>query len=191
MKNREAFSTNLSRCDRGRAMIDDTLRLFFALPCPPEQAAAICAWREDQALDGRAVSRDNLHLTLAFLGAQPREHLDALLQMAATVHAEAFSLTLDRLTTIGKGFICLQPASTPPALLQLVEALSERLAALGVVLDCRPFLPHLTLSRQARSRAQQPAPDFTWHVDRFVLYRSVNTADGVRYDELGSWPLLP
>ena len=36
-----------------------------------------------------------------------------------------------------------------------------------------------------------PAPDFTWHVDRFVLYRSVNTADGVRYDELGSWPLLP
>ncbi|UIP32098.1 2'-5' RNA ligase family protein [Stutzerimonas kunmingensis] len=92
-------------------MIDNTLRLFFALPCPPEQAAAVCAWREDQALDGRAVSRDNLHLTLAFLGAQPREHLDALLQMAATVHAEAFSLTLDRLTTIGKGFICLQPAS--------------------------------------------------------------------------------
>ncbi|WP_278378403.1 RNA 2',3'-cyclic phosphodiesterase [Stutzerimonas kunmingensis] len=172
-------------------MIDNTLRLFFALPCPPEQAAAICAWRDDQAIDGRAVPQDNLHLTLAFLGAQPREHLDALLQMAATVHAEAFSLSLDRLTTIGKGFICLQPASTPPALLQLVEALSERLAALGVVLDCRPFLPHLTLSRQARSRVQQPAPDSTWHVDRFVLYRSVNTADGVRYDELGSWPLLP
>jgi len=191
VKSREAFSTHLCRCDREPAMIDDTLRLFFALPCPPEQAAAICAWRDDQALDGRAVSRDNLHLTLAFLGAQPKEHLDALLQMAATVHAEAFSLSLDRLTTIGKGFICLQPASTPPALLQLVEALSERLAALGVVLDCRPFLPHLTLSRQARSRAQQPAPDFTWHVDRFVLYRSVNTADGVRYDELGSWPLLP
>jgi len=172
-------------------MSEENLRLFFALPCPPEQAAAICAWRDDQAIDGRAVPRDNLHLTLAFLGAQPREHLDALLQMAATVHAEAFSLTLDRLTTIGKGFICLQPASTPPALLQLAEALSERLAALGVVLDCRPFLPHLTLSRQARSRAQQSAPDFTWHVDRFVLYRSVNTADGVRYDELGSWPLLP
>lgn len=62
-------------------MIDDTLRLFFALPCPPEQAADICAWREDQALDGRIVPQDNLHLTLAFLGAQPREHLDALLQM--------------------------------------------------------------------------------------------------------------
>ncbi|MBU2013331.1 MAG: RNA 2',3'-cyclic phosphodiesterase [Gammaproteobacteria bacterium] len=170
-------------------MSEETLRLFFALPCPPEQAAAICAWRDDQALDGRAVPRDNLHLTLAFLGAQPKDHLDALLQMAATVQTDSFSLTLDRLTTIGKGFICLQPSNTNPALLQLVEALSERLAALGVVLDCRPFLPHLTLSRQARSRPQQPAPDFTWHVDRFVLYRSRNTEDGVRYDELGSWPL--
>jgi 2'-5' RNA ligase len=170
-------------------MSEESLRLFFALPCPPAQAAAICAWRDSQDFDGRAVVRDNLHLTLAFLGAQPKHHLDALLQMAATVQAEAFSLTLDRLTTIGKGFICLQPGTTPPELLQLVEALTERLAALGVVLDCRPFLPHLTLSRQARSRPHQPAPDFTWHVDRFVLYLSRNTAEGVRYDELGSWPL--
>ncbi|MCQ4295487.1 RNA 2',3'-cyclic phosphodiesterase [Pseudomonas stutzeri] len=170
-------------------MIDDTLRLFFALPCPPEQAAAICAWRDSQDFDGRAVARDNLHLTLAFLGAQPTHHLDALLQMAATVQAEAFSLTLDRLTTIGKGFICLQPGTTPPELLRLVAALSERLAALGVVLDCRPFLPHLTLSRQARSRPQKLAPGFAWQVDRFVLYRSSNVADGVRYDELGSWSL--
>ncbi|MCW8158751.1 RNA 2',3'-cyclic phosphodiesterase [Stutzerimonas stutzeri] len=170
-------------------MSEENLRLFFALPCPPEQAAAICAWRDDQALDGRAVPRDNLHLTLAFLGAQPKDHCDALLQMAATVRADSFNLTLDRLATIGKGFICLQPSNTNPALLQLVEALSERLAALGVILDCRPFLPHLTLSRQARSRPQKPAPDFTWHVDRFVLYRSRNTEDGVHYDELGSWPL--
>ncbi|PKL98282.1 MAG: RNA 2',3'-cyclic phosphodiesterase [Gammaproteobacteria bacterium HGW-Gammaproteobacteria-9] len=170
-------------------MSEENLRLFFALPCPPEQAAAICAWRDDQAIDGRAVPRDNLHLTLAFLGAQRKDHLDALLQMAATVQTDSFSLTLDRLTTIGKGFICLQPSNTNPALLQLVEALSERLAALGVILDCRPFLPHLTLSRQARSRPQKPAPDFSWHVDRFVLYRSRNTEDGVHYDELGSWPL--
>lgn len=170
-------------------MSEESLRLFFALPCPPEQAAAICAWRDDQALDGQAVHRDNLHLTLAFLGAQPKRHLDALVQMAATVQAETFSLTLDCLTTIGKGFICLQPGNTPTELLQLVEALSDRLAALGVVLDCRPFLPHLTLSRHAQTQPPKPAPGFTWQVDRFVLYRSHNTEDGVRYDELGSWPL--
>ncbi|HBB77192.1 MAG TPA: RNA 2',3'-cyclic phosphodiesterase, partial [Pseudomonas sp.] len=50
---------------------EDTLRLFFALPCPPEQAAAICSWRDRQALGGRPVALENLHLTLAFLGAQP------------------------------------------------------------------------------------------------------------------------
>jgi len=189
VENHETFSAEMCRRDRRPDMIDDTLRLFFALPCPPAQAEAICTWRDSQALDGRAVARVNLHLTLAFIGEQPKNHLDALLQMAATVRADSFNLSLDRLTTIGKGFICLQPSSTPSELLQLVEALTERLAALGVVLDCRPFLPHLTLSRQARSRAQKPAPDFSWHVDRFVLYRSRNSEDGVRYDELGSWSL--
>ena len=171
-------------------MIDDTLRLFFALPCPPEQAAAICAWRDEQAFDGRAVPQDNLHMTLAFLGAQPKDRLDALLAIADTLQGTAFDLVLDRLASIGKGFVCLQPSATPAALLSLVEALDERLAALGEVLNSRPFLPHLTLARQARSRPSAPAPDFAWRAERFVLYLSRNTADGPRYDELGSWPLL-
>ncbi len=105
-----SVSTNLSRCEGTR---HDRRHTAPVLRLPARRAGGSrLRWRDDQALDGRAVSRDNLHLTLAFLGAQPKEHLDALLQMAATVHAEAFSLTLDRLTTIGKGFICLQPAST-------------------------------------------------------------------------------
>lgn len=33
-------------------MSEESLRLFFALPCPPEQATAICAWRDGQAFDG-------------------------------------------------------------------------------------------------------------------------------------------
>ncbi|AWM59127.1 RNA 2',3'-cyclic phosphodiesterase [Stutzerimonas stutzeri] len=170
-------------------MSEESLRLFFALPCPPEQATAICAWRDGQAFDGRPVAEANLHMTLAFLGAQPKERLEALLTMASGIEGTAFDLRLDRLTTIGKGFICLQPSTTPQALPKLVATLAEHLAALGVVLDSRPFLPHLTLSHQARSRPQKPSPDFNWYADRFVLYRSRNTEDGVHYDELGSWPL--
>ena len=92
-------------------------------------------------------------MTLAFLGAQPKERLDALLTMASGIEGTAFDLRLDRLTTIGKGFICLQPSTTPQALSRLVATLAEHLAALGVVLDSRPFLPHLTLVRQAIDRA--------------------------------------
>lgn len=168
---------------------ENTLRLFFALPCPPEQAAAICAWRDTQEVEGRPVAQANLHLTLAFLGAQPADLLDDLKQLAASIEGQAFDLNLDRLITLGKGFVCLHPSLVPPALAWLAATLAERLAAQGIVLDARPFLPHLTLLRQAPERLNGAAPTFNWTVDRFVLYQSSNTPAGVRYNELGSWPL--
>lgn len=168
---------------------EDTLRLFFALPCPLEQAAAICSWRDQQTLGGRPVPQANLHLTLAFLGAQPAARLDALRHLAAGVTSDSFELTLNRLITLGKGFVCLAPTETPPALLHLAGSLAERLSALGIVLDSRPYLPHLTLARQAPTQAQGAAATFSWRAERFVLYQSKNTEDGVRYQELGSWPL--
>lgn len=170
---------------------EDTLRLFFALPCPPEQAAAICSWRDQQALGGHPVARENLHLTLAFLGAQPAEHLDALQQLAAGVVCDEFELTLNRLITLGQGFVCLAPTEAPPALLQLAGSLAERLSALGVVLDSRPYLPHMTLARQAHTPVQGCAPAFTWPARGFELYLSRNGPGGVRYQSLGYWPLLP
>lgn len=168
---------------------ENTLRLFFALPCPPDQAAAISSWRDQQAFGGRPVPAVNLHMTLAFLGAQPAEHLEALRQLADGIDCPGFELELNGLIILGKGFVCLQPQTPPAGLLQLAAALNERLSALGVVLDSRPFLPHMTLARQADAKAQCPAASFSWPVERFVLYQSQNTADGVRYQELGSWPL--
>src|SRR5690606_22805487 len=71
---------------------EDTLRLFFALPCPPEQAAATCDWRDRQSLGGRPVPLENLHLTLAFLGAQPEADLEAIRQLAADIVSPGFEL---------------------------------------------------------------------------------------------------
>ena len=170
---------------------EDTLRLFFALSCPPEQAAAICDWRDRQSLGGRPVPLENLHLTLAFLGAQPEADLEAIRQLAADIVSPGFELVLNRLITLGKGFVCLAPTEAPPALLHLAASLAERLAALGLVLDSRPYLPHMTLTRQAATRVRGAAARFSWKAERFVLYQSQNTPDGVRYRELGSWPLHP
>ena len=73
--------------------------------------------------------------------------------------------------------------------MQLATSFAQRLSALGIILDSRPFLPHLTLARQAELPRRCEPPTFSWVVDRFVLYRSENTEDGVRYREFGSWPL--
>ncbi len=60
-------------------MPDRSLRLFFALPCPPPLAERIGRWRDSRPLSGRQVATANLHLTLAFLGPVPSSRLVALL----------------------------------------------------------------------------------------------------------------
>ena len=168
------------------------LRLFFALPCPTELAARVCSWRDSHNLGGRPVLENNLHLTLAFLGSQPSTALDGLMQLGDQLRGEAFTLRLDQVQTIGHGFLCLTPSQAPSSLLQLVEGLRSGLFALGVALDSRPFLPHMTLAREADAQHPSPAtPEFEWRVDGLGLFRSENIRGGVRYDELAHWPLAP
>ncbi len=169
---------------------DKPLRLFFALPCPPELAARITNWRVGLNIHGRTVPKNNLHLTLAFLGSQPETALDGLKKLGDRLRGEDFVLHLDRVQTIGHGFLCLTPSHAPPPLLQLVEDLCCGLSALGVALDSRPFLPHVTLAREAESQRPCPtAEKFDWPVDGFGLFRSETIGGGVRYDELAHWPL--
>lgn len=169
--------------------IENPLRLFFALPCPPPLAQAICSWRDQQSLGGRPVAKVNLHLTLAFLGGQPEAQLDGLKQLGGHLRADAFMLRLDQLQTIGHGFACLIPSQIPPPLSQLVEQLHAGLSAHGFALDSRPFLPHVTLSRDVKVPSTAKPPSFDWRVERFGLFVSENTPNGVRYRELAQWPL--
>ena len=166
----------------------DTLRLFFALPCPPELARDICRWRDDRALGGRPVAADCLHLTLAFLGQQPRTRLEELQLLAAGIEQGPFALQLDRLGG-HHGTLWLEPSAPPPALVALAGELQQRLLAAGIAVDSRPFRAHLTLLRHAGARPSEAPPDFAWAVERFALYASEPVPRGVRYRELGGWPL--
>lgn len=170
-------------------MTEDTLRLFFALPCATEDAEAICTWRAGLNVGGKPVVKDNFHVTLAFLGNQPAEAVPGLLALAAQVQGRPFTLTLDCLTTIGRDHACLQPSHPPHPLFGLQSRLKDRLLASGLPVDDRPYLPHLTLARHASPTTRHDAPAFSWCVDRFSLYVSENGPAGVRYRALGSWPL--
>jgi len=165
------------------------MRLFFALPCPAQLAEAIGCWRDSVGIEGRPVAQANLHLTLAFLGNQPQDALESLKQLAAELSIDAFALQLDRLQMIGKDYACLVPGRRPSQLDQLVAQLHAGLAARGVALGARPFLPHVTLSRHVRALPDALPPPLDWPVDRFGLYQSENTPRGVRYRELASWAL--
>lgn len=171
-------------------MPDRSLRLFFALPCPPPLAERIGRWRDDRPLPGRQVATANLHLTLAFLGQDPSARLEALLDMAAAIEAAPFDLRLDRLLRWRNGILLLAPSQPPGALLRLRRALRSGLAELELPVETRPFSPHLTLARDvAPLEDVPPPPTFVWQVDHFSLFCSQNDAAGVRYRTLGRWAL--
>ena len=51
------------------AQVAEPLRLFFALWPPGDLQGRLAAWARQAAGKGRAMRRENIHLTLAFLGA--------------------------------------------------------------------------------------------------------------------------
>lgn len=167
------------------------MRLFFALPCPPRAAAGIDAWRSGLALGGQPVSAANLHVTLAFLGTQPSSKLPQLEQLAASVEASAFVLQLDQLRCWSGGLLLLAPGKTPLPLLSLASQLQQKLHAAGFELEQREYLPHLTLARKCTTLISAVPPVITWQVDAFTLFRSQMQPDGVHYEALKSWKLLP
>ena len=56
------------------------LRLFFALWPPEDLQAKLAAWANKAAGKGRAMRRENIHLTLAFLGATDAALLPATIK---------------------------------------------------------------------------------------------------------------
>ena len=171
-------------------MKNDTLRLFFALPCPTQLAEQIVSWHDSLQLKGRPVIPANLHMTLAFLGQQPSSRLADLRTLAATVQGVAFELRLDRLVRRRNGLLYLAPSQPPAALLELVERLGEALLAGGFRLEERSFLAHLTLMRSCSGQPPPDCPTFDWPVSHFALLASETGPQGSVYHQLQQWPLL-
>jgi 2'-5' RNA ligase len=171
-------------------MKNDVLRLFFALGCPPELAEAITTWRSSLHLCGRPVATANLHLTLAFLGQQPRARVAELQGLADRLRAKAFELHLDHLGRHRNGLLYLAPSHTPEALLELVEHLCSNLSSAAIQLESRPFRAHLSLLRHCPMQPIDANPCFDWPVTRFSLFASEQNTRGTHYRPLHTWPLL-
>ncbi|HSO07175.1 MAG TPA: RNA 2',3'-cyclic phosphodiesterase, partial [Pelomicrobium sp.] len=128
------------------------LRVFFALwPDASTRRAldqAACAIHSH--CGGRAMRAPNIHLTLVFVGDVPALRLPELCAAAAAVEGAAVDMIVDRAVFWPRQRIAwVGPAQTPAALAQLVAALEERLAQGGFAFDRRPYLPHVTLVRNA------------------------------------------
>ena len=146
-----------------------TRKLFFALWPDSRQRDRLrdVITPATRLIDGRAVPRDNWHITLLYLGDFPEAAIPGLLVKTAEIDVQPFRTRLDRVEFWPRPRIaCLVPTSIPTELARLHQLLQNILDDAGFPLETNQFRPHMTVCRQARpfetQRLAQPAmPEWT------------------------------
>jgi 2'-5' RNA ligase len=164
------------------------LRLFCALRLPQQATAEVAAWQQRELRGGRVVPVENLHLTLAFLGATPA---GALATVAAALGAAAGAAGPIRLALDGyretRSVAMLTFSDEGEHARALAEALGAALEQLGLYRrEQRPWTPHLTVLRFThRPRLDPPLPLLgVVSPSDAAVYSSSLRHDGARYEVL-------
>jgi 2'-5' RNA ligase len=177
------------------------MRLFIAINAGEETREALIAVQE--RLRGRAAAgnfsrRENLHLTLAFLGETPESQVPpirGIIGDPGLSAGESFRLNLRRTGRFrhgGKELWWIGPAEDDPGLLPLL-ALREQLAAAlegaGIDFDKRSFRAHITLGRDIRGipgdwTADLPPEGIPFELNRLSLMKSEHAGGLLVYTEI-------
>jgi 2'-5' RNA ligase len=140
---------------------------------------------------GRCTPQENIHMTLAFVGAIGPEDMAGLLMPPAHVFIPVFRLVLDRWGCWPRERIgWAAPSRVCETLNALAANLADWLRNAGFKMESRPFTGHVTLVRHANYVAiAESMPPIEWPVREFALVDSLLTPTGARYRTLASWTL--
>ncbi len=178
------------------------MRAFVAIDMPDPVKSALEDLQEVMPL-GRPTDPDQMHLTLAFLGEQPLDLIEAAHHALEGIRFPSFELQLQGLGTFGDR----QPAvlwaglRDPSQVKALHDRILPALHGAGIVLERRRFRPHVTVARFDRTAQAEheklarflsrwegfPCPSFT--VEDYGLWRSTLLKSGAVHDELARYPL--
>jgi 2'-5' RNA ligase len=168
-------------------------RLFCAIRLPEETLDALSDWQAFHIRGGRAVPRDHLHVTLAFLGHRPVEELESILKALREAAADAGPIKMvpERYReTRSVGMLVLTDEGGGAT--ALAEDLHERLEGLGVYEgEQRRWLPHVTVLRfRERPRLAPPLPDLgEVSPSDAAVYHSLLRSTGAQYVVVESFAL--
>mgnify|MGYP001035800478 FL=1 len=172
----------------------ETRRVFFSLwpPAVTLQAIDALANYALACCGGRRTQRDNLHLTLAFIGSVTPGQLEELKAIAGSIRSESFEWQLDRVGYWPHNHIVWAGCSPMPVgPHRLFESLYDGLTVAGFSLEARHFVPHVTLLRKVRcDKLPELMQPISWPVIEFVLVESVLQTAGARYRTLERYPLF-
>jgi len=163
------------------------VRLFIAIQLSEKMRMAISDVQEDlrrQGVRGNYTPRENLHLTLAFIGEY--NDPDRVLDILEQVPMESFEISLDGMGAFGDlWWIGLTPSK---AMQSYVRQLRRAMAEGDIPFDRKRFSPHITILRRASVDIAkvkiQPVERVSMVAVHASLMRSDRGRNGMIYTEI-------
>lgn len=169
-------------------------RWFFALwpSSAVRDALATAAGALQLPPGSHLASRENFHLSVAFVGALSAAALERVRRIGAAVRAAPLTIALDTYEYWPKPEVVVIVArSVPPPLQLLWSGLHARLAADGFGLRVKDLRPHVTLARQVAPPPQwPPLQPLSWSAHELCLVCGETLDDGSVYTVVDRWSLL-
>jgi 2'-5' RNA ligase len=175
------------------------MRLFVGLSIPNTVAQSLMLLQGGVPA-ARWQDREQLHLTLRFIGEVENRDIDMIDDMLAGIMAPDFTLQLHGVGQFGNK----QPSSLwagvrpSPALEHLARKVDSAIRRVGQPQDAHPFKPHVTLARMRHPDNDKVMEWLSYHalytsaefpVDAFQLYSSRLTPDGSIYTVEEDYPI--
>lgn len=177
------------------------MRLFVALGIPDDVAQGLLLL-QGGVPGARWQRRDQLHLTLRFIGEVDGVQAGDIDDALAAIRAPGFTLELHGTGSFGgrdprQLWVGARPNA---ALMHLQKKIETALQRIGVAPDPRKFTPHVTIARlkaSPRAKAIEYLSDHALYtsapfaVNAFQLYSSTLTPNGSLYTAERDYPLAP
>ena len=175
------------------------MRLFVALALPDEVASRF-ALIQSGVPGARWSNRDQLHLTLRFIGEVDGRVAAAVDDVLSAVRAPGFCLTIKSVGQFGgRNPSALWAGVEPnPKLAHLQRKVESALQRAGLPAETRKFTPHITLARLKGSPNARVIAYLAEHalfsappidVRGYILYSSVTSPGGSLYRAEKAYPL--
>ncbi len=175
------------------------IRLFVALPLPDDVAQTLLAL-EAGVPSAKWRTREQLHMTLRFMGEMDERDAAAADDALETIRAPIFTLELKGVGEFGGPHPHTLWAGARPndAIIHLQRKIESALQRAGLKPERRKFTPHVTIARLKATPCGRVIDFLTDHAlyasrpfraEAFILYSSLTTPNGSIYRAEKTYPL--
>jgi RNA 2',3'-cyclic 3'-phosphodiesterase len=180
------------------------MRLFIGIPlatATTNDLAAVVNRIRSKATDNLRWSMpESWHITLQFLGSTTEQQYECVVARLRGLRSRPLRVQLGALGTFDRAGVLFVDVHVTPELLALQESVTTTTAPCGFTPEDRPYHPHITLARRKgrgggiefrnlKLQINPPPKLSSFTAESFVLYESIPTPEGSRYEIRERLPL--